>query len=391
MPASEAAILDRVAERAARGLAARTTRRSVLGRVGDKLLALVPTPYRAEAEPRPIPDGIAPPPPAENAEPVAAQDRPLSGSTSASPPSPANVEPPEAQDGPSPGSTIAAPARPAPESPPTQLLGAPAPPPPTPPASTPPSTTTSTSASATTLPGEPVAATVAISRVRFEASSSVVLARADALTLAIAAPLAAALNAPLLAVDGALDLATGNELNRLGATRRLTVGLDLPGAEPVGADNDDLGVLSIAVAQLVRQHAGTVRAFAIGDSDDAKAIAGPVAAAAAVRKFPVMIGAEAARHGAMEGDRRAAVTYLVGQDVIAAAATVPGGFPLPAPTNAALVARLGQLLRADRIETDTAAVTRADVDPNTTAALAASGGPVLYEVPDPPPATLFTV
>jgi hypothetical protein len=509
VPPSEPALLDRVAERAARGLSARTTRRSLLGRVGDKLLltlaapptpkfepleaqnrpssgsktasppepavaepvaaapapATAPAPAKAAPEPGPpqpaaavdvAPEPIAsqPGPPAAEAalpepalvvpEPAAEappESRPLAApepepeaaattpdeptaagapvaepiaSTSAPPPAepvleiapepepvtvpaePAAEAPPEsmppAAEAPVPepiASTSApSPAEPEPTPTPTQLLGAPAPPPPTPPTST---TSTTEPDSAVGLPADPVAATVAISRARFTTADAVVLARADALTLAIAAPLAAALDAPVLAVDGAVDLATSNELNRLGAKRRLAVGLEIQGAEPVGQEGDDLGALSIAVADLVRQTAGTVRAFAIGDSEEAKAIAGPVAAAAAVRKFPVMIGAEAARHGATDGERRAAVTYLVGQDVIAAAATVPGGFPLPAPSNEAVVARLAQLLRADRIQTDTAAVTRPDADPATTAALAGAGGPVLYEAPEPPPATVFKV
>jgi hypothetical protein len=255
-----------------------------------------------------------------------------------------------------------------------------------------------------TLPADPVAASLAISVARFGAGScaTAVIVAADALTLAIAAPLAAVLDAPLLATSAGNDAALDRELDRLGATRLVTVGprLDDRDYERIG-DVDDLGPLSVQVAHFVRAYAGTVRAFAIGDTDAARHLAGPVGAAAAARRFPVMVGTAAARQGATEGERRAAVTYLVGMDAIAGAATVPGGFPLPAPTPKAAAERLAQLLRADADSArtapttpttpTTAAVSDPAIDPTTTAALAGSGGPVLFALPDPPPDTTFVL
>jgi hypothetical protein len=253
------------------------------------------------------------------------------------------------------------------------------------------------------LPGDPVGAAVAISRARLAPGSctTAVLVPADALVIAIAAPVAALLEAPLL-IAGADD--TEAELARLGVTRRVAVGAEVDGAEQIGrppdpadpADDGDLdaiGALSLDVAHWVRAQAGSVRAFALAETDDARALAGPVGAAAALRRFPVMIGTEAARRGAMEGARRAAVTYLVGPDAIAGAAQVPGGFPLPAPSNEAIAARLAQLLKADGIRPATTALANPAAAHATNALLAACGGVVLFGLPSPTDGTdrVFTV
>jgi hypothetical protein len=255
------------------------------------------------------------------------------------------------------------------------------------------------------LPPDASAASVAISRDRFEAGTkaTVVLARADALILAVAAPVAAVLDAPLLAMaTDDLPQAVTDEVARLGAERVVTVGLSipLPSAERIGSPDDDAAALSVAAAAFVRAAAGTVRAFAIADTDAAGALAGTVAAAAALRRFPVMIGADAARTGATDGERRAAVTYLVGTDAIAASRSVPGGFPLPAPTVEATADRLAQLLRADGVlqnadasagaATGVVGVASTSTDPVLLATLAACGGPVLFAVPDPAPARIYT-
>ncbi|HEV7886980.1 MAG TPA: hypothetical protein VGO92_05440 [Acidimicrobiales bacterium] len=225
-----------------------------------------------------------------------------------------------------------------------------------------------------------MAAAVAISQARFGpgACRAAVLAPADPLLLAVAAPMAAVIGGPvLIAAPNCIPTSTRAELERIGATRLVALGLDLPGTEKVGTSQDDSPTLSIVAAIFVRAAAGTVRAFAIGATEQSHRLAGPVGAAAALRKFPVMLGPDAARQGAMEGERRAAVTYLVGRDAIAAAAQVPGGFPLPAPTDDDVAARLAQLLKADGVKATSVGIAPPGADPVLAAVLGSCGGPVL--------------
>jgi hypothetical protein len=251
---------------------------------------------------------------------------------------------------------------------------------------------------AVVLPSDPGAAAAAISAHRFApgAASAAVLVASDPLLVAVAVPVAAAVNGPVLLAD---HPATSAELARLAPATLYALGIDIEGADRIdridrtdhadGEQPRDPAAASMAAAEFVRHRTGTVRAFCIGATEQAQGIAGPVAAAAAARRYPVMIGCDAARRGAMEGERRAAVTYLVGRDAIAGAAHVPGGFPLPAPADEQVPARLAQLLKADKAEPDAAAVTSADAEPLLKAVLAASGGVVLYDVPADPPPTLY--
>ena len=424
MSTPDTGLLDQATERAGRWIAGRSSRRSLLGRIGDAALAraarsagppaaptadadaplglfdqdLTPAPcsdslnadaryarvsvqssVSASADPDPDPDSdpapAAPAAPAGPAAPAAPDSAP------APRPAAGAVTPPgfwSRQVRYSGQRATKAPADPAPEpAGPSDSLNAQ-------PLYTRVSVQSS-EGSVVELPEDAGAAAAAISRHRFpDGSPTAVLAPADPLLLAVAAPVAAVLNAPLLV---GTSLATQPELERLNATRVVAIAL-AAGTEQLGEPSQSPHDISIAAAQFVRAESGTVRAFAISDTDGGRAIAGPVGAAAALRKFPVMIGAEAARSGALEGTRRAAVTYLVGKDVIAEAARVPGGFPLPAPRDHDVPNRLAQLLKADGVKPTTAA--QAAADPTRNAVLAGTGGVVVNDLPDAADPTVTT-
>jgi hypothetical protein len=215
----------------------------------------------------------------------------------------------------------------------------------------------------------------------------------------VAAPVAAVLNAPLLlTLAHGVPPETQAEIDRLAPPRIVMLtepsanAEAIPTHEAIAAVDDDLGTVSCKAAAFVRAHAGTVRAFAIGDTEQSHGIACSAGAAAALRKFPLMLGTDAARRGAMDGERRAAVTYLISREAIAGAAQVPGGFPLPAPTEDDVAGRILQLLLADGIRPHTIAIAAPDDDPLLAAVLAACGGPVVGDAnANPPLATVDTV
>jgi hypothetical protein len=357
-------LLDRTAERASRWLAERSSRQSRLGRVGDAALARMTAPVAPPAPVAPAPPPVAPPPvvapvaPPPVAVPEPPVIAPLSKTVSA-----VDTVLGKREDG---GSAVF-----------DQEVAEPE-------AAAP----VEEDSGAVVLPSDSGAAAAAISAHRFApgTASAAVLVAPDPLLVAVAVPIAAVIKAPVLLAD---HPATEAELARLGPATLYALGVDVEGADRIDQAGQDAAAASIAAAEFVRHRAGTVRAFCIGATEQAQGIAGPVAAAAAARRYPVMIGCDAARQGAMEGERRAAVTYLVGRDAIAGAAHVPGGFPLPAPADEQVPARLSQLLKADKAEPDAAAVTSPDAPPLLKAVLAASGGVVLYQTPADPPATLY--
>jgi hypothetical protein len=246
------------------------------------------------------------------------------------------------------------------------------------------------------LPRNAPAAAAALSASRFpEGATAAVLAPDHPLLIAVAAPVAAVLDAPrLIVLADSIPPETQAELDRLAPTRIVSLTEPAPRNTPPNIDaiaiasaDDDLGTVSCKAAAFVRAHAGTVRAFAIGDTELSHGIACSAGAAAALRKFPIMLGTDAARRGAMEGERRAAVTYLIAREAIAGAAQVPGGFPLPAPTDDDVAARVLQLLLADGIKPRTIGIVGPDDGPLLAAVLAACGGPVVRDAGTPAAAT----
>jgi hypothetical protein len=182
---------------------------------------------------------------------------------------------------------------------------------------------------------DPVALSAAASRARHGPGSQpdVVLAPIDPLWAGVAAPYAAGRRAALLLTSGtALAAATVAELQRLGTRRAALFGAPLSGAladqlgrygiesEVVHASGDVVEVARDVATE--RARAGSNRAFCV-EAGGVSAMAAPLAgAAAAAMGHPLLIGTASARaHGAV-------LTYLVGPEAAANAASVPGGHPL---------------------------------------------------------------
>lgn len=156
---------------------------------------------------------------------------------------------------------------------------------------------------------------------------------------AVATPVSATVTGPLLlTARAALSPVVRDELRRLGVTTVKVVGPAIspavdaelrtfvPNVERVGTGTGFTDV-SVQVAQWVFQRAGTRRAVCVGTSGVSSNIAPMAAAFAAMKKYPVLVGADAAVALARSATP-ATLTWMIGTEVAARAGDVPGGQPM---------------------------------------------------------------
>ncbi len=159
-------------------------------------------------------------------------------------------------------------------------------------------------------------------------SPSVVITTNDPLFMAIAAPVAAELGAALAVCDGPnLRPATLTQLRRIGVARFTVVGrlsgdaiAALSAIAPVDqlSQSDDIAVESVEIAQWLFKRNGHSEVVAIGAGDAANRIAGAAGAYAAVRRRALLISADAV--GAFQtATSTTGAALLVGAEVSTAA------------------------------------------------------------------------
>lgn len=176
----------------------------------------------------------------------------------------------------------------------------------------------------------------------------------DTLSACLAGPVASAVGGPLLlSRRSALSPSVVPELRRLNITDVKIVGpgLTLTLDDELRAadmrperlhDGADLSSASVQVARFVMARTGVRRAWCVG-LDGSSAAAAPAAAAIAGAKGgPVLLGVDAAI-AAGSGRDATALTYLVGPEVAGRAGAVPGGFPLRSGTRNDLAIELASL------------------------------------------------
>lgn len=163
---------------------------------------------------------------------------------------------------------------------------------------------------------------------------------------ALAAPVSSTLTGPLMLTHRSyLAPVVKAELQRLGVTSVRVVGpmiseaVDtelrsfVPDVQRVGGTGDFTRA-SIETAEWVFARAGTRRAVCVGTDGLSSDIAPMAAAFAAMKKYPVLVGAEAAIE-LSRSRARPVLTWMIGPQMAARAGDVPGGQPMrsTAPAN----------------------------------------------------------
>jgi hypothetical protein len=201
----------------------------------------------------------------------------------------------------------------------------------------------------------------AVSRTRFPtgttpASPPVLTDGDDARMIAVAAPLAIATGAPLLLVRRTdVPAATIAELQRLGVTGVRVVGSAIGSAVDTELARYGLAVERVAPGQpdaaaalaIARQVLGTAsrrRALGLGADPSSVNAAPAVGAAAATARVPVVLDTASLRTLATEG--RIDATYLVGPELAADTTGIPGPVPLGSDTGP----RLARLVAAALVD-----------------------------------------
>lgn len=162
---------------------------------------------------------------------------------------------------------------------------------------------------------------------------------ADARWAAMAAPVSSTLTGPLLLTwRTSLTPVIRDELERLGVTTVRIVGPHIsqavedelrtfvPDVARVGT-SPGFAEASVEVAQWVFQRAGTRRAVCIGTAGLSARVAPVAAAFAAVKKYPVVVGASGAV-ALSRSSTPAVLTWMVGPEMASRAGDVPGGQPM---------------------------------------------------------------
>jgi hypothetical protein len=204
------------------------------------------------------------------------------------------------------------------------------------------------------------AAAVALARSRTRGRAEViVLGDGDAgPASAIAGPVAAHLRAPLLLTGrGRLASAVIAEVQRLGATHVFVVGEvpqpHLDELETYGVASERIGVSSTEIARWMIERTGRDHVVCVERSGVSASCAGAAAAAAGQRGLPLVVGVDTAK------ELGATATWLVGPEAAAHAGEMSGGFPIRGAT-----------------KTDVAvALATAAIQPGTVVKLAPAGAP----------------
>jgi hypothetical protein len=194
---------------------------------------------------------------------------------------------------------------------------------------------------------------------RFTAGSAPLVVLADLddpFAPAIGGPFAVTAGAAyLVAPRAGLSPIVRGEVSRLRSTRAVMVGPGLAGTNAerdlrslglevsmAGAATDPAG-LSAELAARIRAANGSRRAFAVDATPTVNLSI--VGAAAAAAGHPVLVGAETARQAAFHGPGGPSlVTYLVGPTLSARAGDLPGGNPVWSTTTDAVAADLAWLV-----------------------------------------------
>ena len=225
------------------------------------------------------------------------------------------------------------------------------------------------------------AAAVALARSRARregAGGPVVLGVADDPRLAaVAGPVAAHLGAPLLLV-GRGRLASGviAEVQRLTATRAVAVGpvpqAHLDELATYGVTGEHVGTTTIEVARWLLERTGGTRVACIGPSGLSAACAAAAGTAAGQRGMPLVIGVDVARELDLP------VTWLIGPEPSARADEVPGGFPIRGATKEEVARALATAVvqPADRNELRVHVAPAGT--PDVSVGLCGEGGVLLY-------------
>jgi hypothetical protein len=206
--------------------------------------------------------------------------------------------------------------------------------------------------------GDAAALSAFMSSSRYPAGAPVVVVADldDPFAPAIAGPYAVAIGASyLVAPRAGLPAMVRGEISRLKATKALMVGALLAGTavdrdlRSLGLDVQMAGVgtdgpsLSAELATKIRSVNGSRRAFAV-DATPGPALA-IVGAAAAAAGHPLLVGAETARQAAFHGPGGPSlVTYLVGPALSARAGDLPGGNPVWSSTTDGVAAELANVV-----------------------------------------------
>jgi hypothetical protein len=187
----------------------------------------------------------------------------------------------------------------------------------------------------------PISASSELSAVRYPSgfATATIGDGEDHLWAAMAAPVSATATGPLLlTARAALSTVVRDELERLGVTSVRIVGPTVSAAveaelrtfvadvERVGPA-PDFATASVQVAQWVFQRAGTRRAVCVGTTGVSSNAAPMAAAFGAMKKYPVLVGADAAV-ALSRSDTPAVLTWMIGPEMAARAGDVPGGQPM---------------------------------------------------------------
>ena len=239
---------------------------------------------------------------------------------------------------------------------------------------------------------DPVAASAGASRARYGEGEvrAVWLCAVDALLAAVVAPWAARRGVPLYLternrVGGPLVA----ELQRLGATSATLVGDGLEqgvvsdleryglSVGRLAPNGDALSLSRRVTTELIE--AGARRVFCVEPSGVSLAAAPLAGAVAAVKRYPVVVGVDAAAELASAGVG-VELTYLVGPEAASRASEVDGGHPLHSGDLVSLSAELIEV--AYRVEDSPAGPVGVMSDGGVNAAaLLSAGGPIFVHRP----------
>jgi hypothetical protein len=257
------------------------------------------------------------------------------------------------------------------------------------------------------LGGDASAMSAGLSLRRFPTGSAPLVVLADLedpFAPALGGPLAAATRSSyLVAPRGGLPATLREEIARLRSTAVVTVGTGLVGSAterelralglgvaPTGGGPDAVS-LSLDIATRIRAANGSRRTFAVDSVPNASLPL--VGAAAAATGHPVIVSAEAARQAAFHGPGGpAVVTYLVGPAVAAQAGNVPGGNPIWSTSAEVLASDLAWIALVVEGTRPRPVVVLGQPEVRLAAGLTAAGGPIVLHragTLDPPTQVLL--
>jgi hypothetical protein len=227
-----------------------------------------------------------------------------------------------------------------------------------------------------------------------QVSTAVVGDAEDHAATALAASAAGSIGGPLvLTRQDELSAGAVGALQRLGVEKVIVVGPALEASierelasyslavERLGAHGAALEAVSVDVARWIMARTGRRVAFAVDRTGVSGSIAPAVGAGAGAVKAPLVIGIDAARALATGEGTRSSATYLVGPSLAERAGEVPGARPL---TNGDMVG-LARTLATAVVDTEGASGISAGFtplgEPGTAAGLGGCGGVLLYHPP----------